>query len=104
MADEEFKCTLKEIKSIEKWLEEGKTKNEEGENCPPCLLAPLGSFYLGVLEENGLKKEAEGLQDIWKDQDGVKAARMMDDIKKRVPEEIRKKLLEIDCSAQSYRE
>lgn len=101
---EEFKCSLKEIKPIQQWLAEGKTVNEEGENCPPCLLQPLGSFYLGILEEAGLKEEAAGLQDIWKDQDGEKSAKMLDAIKTRVPEDIKKKLLEIDCSAQSYRD
>ncbi len=104
MPDEEFKCTLKEIKPIKDWLAAGKTKNELGENCPPCLLAPLGSFYLGILEENNLVAEAKGLQDIWKDQDGEKAAELLDDIKTRVPENVKAKLLEIDCAAQSYRD
>ena len=54
----DFKCNLTEIKPISQWV-------KDGEGCPPCLIAPLASHYLGVLENSGMFAEATKLKNVY---------------------------------------
>jgi hypothetical protein len=74
----------------------------EGGVCRPCLLAPVTQWYMDVLNtagQNGLAAELEGAVD-----GGETAlAAKLDEVKGRVPPEVRARLQEFDCHAQLYR-
>jgi len=96
----DFKCPLSEVKSIEEWMKNGKTK----EDCPPCLIAPLSSYYLGTLKEAGEDKLAEELQAVFEQGDILTIAKKLDTIKGVVGEALSKQLIDLDCFAQSYKQ
>ena len=94
---EGFKCNLKTIQPIARWLE----KDDDGK-CPPCMMAPLASYYLGVLKKAGETKKAQELEDVFAKGDILTLGKKLDTIKSEVGEAIKKDLLELDCFAQSY--
>lgn len=79
---------------------------EYGENgtCRPCQMHPLASMYLGELEKAGKKDDAEKLQKVYEGGDILTIAEELDNIKKRVGEELRQNLEELDCFTQSFTE
>ena len=99
---EGLKCTLneKEIKTVEDWANGSKTD----ENCPPCLMAPLASMYLGTLREANENELAERLEKVFEDGDLLTIARNLDSIKGDVGEPLRKELRELDCFAQVHKQ
>lgn len=103
MPDEEkFVCLLPKVESLENWWKRGETK----ENCPPCLLLPLASYYVGTLEERGLVDQANRLKEVHEaaNGDGLPIAIEMDRIKREVSPEIKKALEDFDCMAQTFKE
>lgn len=103
MSDEEkFVCPLPKVPSLEEWWKRGETK----ENCPPCLLLPLASYYVGTLEERGLVDQANRLKEVHDkaNGDGLPIAIEMDRIKKEVPPEVLKELEDFDCMAVTFKE
>ena len=99
--EEEFECKLSKVESLEEWFSQ--EFGPEGE-CRPCLLAPLASLYLGVLEKEGATEEGEALSEAYDTGDILTIAKAMDTIKSRAKEDLRKELEDLDCLAQSYKE
>lgn len=99
MAIEDFKCPLTKIKPVEEWIKEPETD----ESCPPCLIAPLSSYYLGSLEEAGEKALAEELKVVFQAGDIYKIAKKLDNIKSDVGDKLKADLLELDCFAQVFK-
>jgi len=96
----DFKCPLSEVESIEKWVAKGETK----EDCPPCLIAPLSSYYLGALAEAGEDKLATELEQAFEQGDILTIAKKLDNIKSEVGEALRAELREMDCFAQVFKQ
>lgn len=92
-------CKIK-LRSAEEWAAAGATEK----NCPPCLMSPLAGNYITVLEEAGLKAEADELKTAWNQKDVVVVARALDTIKKKVSPQIKSQLEDLDCFAQTYEE
>jgi len=91
-----FTCKLKNVKSIEDWV-----KGETKEHCNSCLIGPLASTYLGVLEKAGNKSLAARLKKIFNDGDVLTICKELDIIKNEVGDSLRIELLDIDCFSQS---
>ncbi len=99
MAIEDFKCPLTKIKPVEEWIKEPETD----ESCPPCLIAPLSSYYLSSLEEAGEKEQADRLRIAFEGGDIYKIAETLDNIKSDVGDKLKADLLELDCFAQVFK-
>ena len=93
MADSECKI---ELKPISEWI-----KSKEG--CPPCLVAPLASYYLGALNEAGETKLAEELVKTYESGDVLTITSKLDSIKSNVGEALQKQLRNLDCYAQTFK-
>ena len=100
MTIEGFICPLDNIKSVEEWAEGPETE----ENCPPCLMMPLASMYLGELREAKEEKLAAELEKVFEEGDLLTIARFLDNIKNDVGEPLRKNLRELDCFAQVHKQ
>lgn len=92
-----FKCKL-EIQPIATWMED-----DNAEGCPPCILSPLASYYLGALEEAGEDKIAEDLKTTFERGDILTIAKKLDSIKTDVGEALRNQLRNLDCFAQTFK-
>jgi hypothetical protein len=99
MADEldDFVCNI-EVKPVADWVED-----EEAEGCPECLIKPLSSFYLGVLEKEGEEKLAEELKAVFKEGDVLTISKKLDSIKTDAGKALRKQLRNLDCFAQTFK-
>ena len=93
MTDE--KCKI-ELKPISEWI-----KSKEG--CPPCLVAPLASYYLGALNEAGETQLAEELVKAYESADILTITAKLDSIKGNVGEALQKQLRNLDCYAQTFK-
>ena len=93
----DFKCPIK-IESMEKWI-----KGEDEENCRPCNLAPLASWYVSKLKEAGDKESAKKLEEVFETGDALTIARELDKIKGDVGETLKPELEEFDCLCQTYK-
>ena len=92
MADE---CEI-ELKPIAEWL-------ESKEGCPPCLIAPLASYYLGVLNDAGETTLAEELKKTFEEGNALTICQKLDNIKSNVGEALLKQLRNLDCHAQTFK-
>ena len=95
MSIEGFICKLKNIKPIEEWAQ------VDNEQCPSCTIAPLASFYLGVLERAGADEQVAELKRVYEQGDLLTICKTMDTIKGQVGEALEKELKDLDCFAQS---
>ena len=95
----DFTCQLKVTKKVTDWVRE----NKDDENCPPCLIAPLASYYMGVLEKAGEQKLADKLKKTYEDGSLLTTCQELDRIKSEVGEALGKELIDLDCFAQSYK-
>ena len=96
---EDFKCTVK-VKPIADWVDD-KVANEEG--CPPCLIAPLSSYYLAALEDAGETKLATELKELFEKGEVLTIAEKLDSIKTNVGDALSKQLRNLDCFAQTFK-
>jgi len=94
---EGFKCEI-EVKPIADWVED-----EKAEGCPPCLISPLSSLYLGTLEEEGEEQLASELKKVFKEGDVLTISKKLDSIKTDVGESLRNQLRNLDCFAQTFK-
>lgn len=94
---EDFTCPLSSIESLEEWV-----SKENDKNCPPCLIAPLASYYTGVLENAGEQALANELKSVFETGDILTIVRNMDYIKKCVGEKIKQDLENLDCMVQLH--
>ncbi len=92
---DDFECKIA-IKPISEWV-------NEKEGCPPCLLSPLASYYLGVLNEAGETNLVEELRKTFEDGNVLTISKKLDSIKSDVGEAVRKQLRNLDCFAQTFK-
>lgn len=95
---EGFSCQ-RNVKPIEAWVQE-----DNPDVCPPCIMQPLTSYYLGALEKAGAHEHARKLESAWNSGDLLTIAKTLDTIKDEVAAPLKKDLIELDCFAQSYKE
>lgn len=100
MSEEDFVCTIVP-KPIGEWVSEEK-KDEA--DCPPCLMAPLSSYYLGALEAGGESRLAGELKSLFDEGNVLTIAQKLDTIKSDVGEALRKQLINLDCFAQTFKQ
>jgi hypothetical protein len=72
--------------------------------CPPCVMAPLASYYLATLKKAGEIEQAKILERAWEKTDILTIAQAMDKIKKEVGDDLKKELESFDCFAQSFKQ
>ena len=99
---EDFVCELSKIEPLSTWVD-----REDPHSCHPCLISPLASYYLGVLEEASDHKHANLLKSAYEANSESKIltiAQTMDKIKLEVGDDLKKKLVALDCFAQSYKD
>ena len=95
---EGFTCKLK-TKTVTDWIRE----NKDDPSCPPCLIPPLASYYLGALEKAGEKELAAQLKKVFEDGSLLTTCQELDRIKSEGGEALGKELIDLDCFAQSYK-
>lgn len=94
-----FACPLSKVALLEEWVQ-----TNPPDSCPPCLIAPLASYYLGILQEAGEQELATELENTFHDGDALTIARSMDKIKASVGSTIKTNLENLDCMAQIHKE
>lgn len=82
---------------LKQWMKED---DAPGKECRPCVLSVGMSWYHSELTERGLTDLAQELEGIKDTGDPEEVASVMDEIKDRVPDEVKTRLLEFDCSMQ----
>lgn len=95
----DFNCKLN-IKSVFDFLD-AYDGNGKGEDCPPCMIAPLAGVYLGELEKAGETELSERLKKVFEQGDILTIAKELDNIKLEVGEALRNELRDLDCFAQT---
>ncbi len=96
---EDFDCKIK-VKPVADWVD-GKPVDEK--DCPPCLIAPLSSYYLAALEDAGEAKLANELKNLFEKGEVLTIAKKLDSIKTDVGDALSKQLRNLDCFAQSFK-
>jgi len=96
---EEFQCKIK-VEPVAKWVD-SEVANKEG--CPPCLIAPLSSYYLAALEDAGETKLAGELKELFAKGEVLTIAEKLDSIKTDVGDALSKQLRNLDCFAQTFK-
>ncbi len=94
-----FVCNI-EVRPVAEWV---KDKQARKKGCPPCLIAPLSSYYLGALEEAGETELVAELKQVFEEGDLLTISKKLDTIKTNVGEELRKQLRNLDCFAQTFK-
>lgn len=79
-------------------------KNPPVTACPPCVITPLASHYLGALEEAGETSLAENLKKVYEAGDVLTIARELDSIKSQVGESLKVVLEDFDCIGESWKD
>lgn len=88
------------IRGMKEWIEDGGDESE----CRPCLLAPVLRWYRDELQQRGLNELAHEMEMAIEGADPLVIAEKFDDIKNKVPDDIKERLKEFDCAAQLYKE
>ena len=86
-------CTV----PMAEWIE-GETEEE----CRSCLLPPVVQWYNEELKERGLTEEVNKLEASVEEADPAGIAKTLDEIREAAPEELRTRLLDFDCAAQTF--
>jgi len=95
----EEECHCDNLKSMEDWLSE----EDEGEQCHECILTPIAEYYLGALQEEKAEPQEKQLVEAWETKDLLTIGKIMDKIKGEVGEALKKRLINYDCYAQTYK-
>lgn len=81
-----------------KWVQQS---SDDGV-CRPCLLAPVTQWYMDALNTSGLNNLAAELEGAV-DGGELTLATKLDEIKDRVSPDVKNRLREFDCHAQTYK-
>jgi len=95
----EEECHCDNLKSMEDWLSE----EDEGVQCHECILTPIAEYYLGALQEEKAEPQEKQLVEAWETKDLLTIGKIMDKIKGEVGEALKKRLINYDCYAQTYK-
>lgn len=86
------------VRPLADWVQQPET----GKGCKPCGLAAIVGEYQEQLTESGYPELAEKITTAFAGEGDVilKVARVMDEVKSEVSEDVRRELLEIDYLPQ----
>ena len=87
------------ITGMKEWIEGGDERE-----CRPCLLAPVIRWYRDELQQRGLNELAHEMEAAIEGADPLVIAERFDDIKNKVPDDVKERLKEFDCAAQLFKE
>ena len=96
---DDFVCNIK-VRPVAEWVDD---KEVAKESCPPCLIAPLSSYYLGALEEAGETKLISELKQLFEEGNVLTISKKLDTIKTDVGKALREQLRNLDCFAQTFK-
>jgi len=101
MADEnnETKSPCAGCISMAEWIQQG----DDSKECRPCLLPPVIQWYKNELEEKGLGNLADEIKVAVENGDPSLIAKRFDEIKEKVPDDVKERLKEFDCYAQTFK-
>jgi hypothetical protein len=85
--------------SMEEWIQ-----NEDESECRSCLLPPVIQWYRDELQEKGLDNFAGQIKTAVESGDPLLMAKKFDEIKEKVPDNVKERLKEFDCYAQMHKE
>jgi len=85
--------------SMEEWIQ----NEHESAECRSCLLPPIIQWYRNELQEKGLDNLADEIKIEVEGGDPLLMAKKFDEIKERVPDDLKSRLKEFDCYAQTYK-
>jgi hypothetical protein len=88
-------CSIS-LQSLEEWIQ-GDT-----EFCRPCILPVTIDWYRQELEERGHIDLVEEIDRARMSEDPEATCKVMDNIKDKVPVDLRYRLMEFDCSTQEH--
>lgn len=93
----------KNLLPMQEWIETNDA-DSNAEGCPSCTLGIVSSWYLSELREQGQSGKADDLKKTIEkfSNKPIKIAKKLDEIKASVPEQIKDRLLDFDCSAQNF--
>ncbi len=94
----ENKNLCADIVGMKEWV-----SKEDGPTCRPCLLAPVAQWYRDELQERGITDLAQEIEQAADQLDHIGLAETLDNIKGKVEPEVKNRLLEFDCLAQTYK-
>ena len=86
------------ITTMSEWMAKGDTEEE----CRSCLLAPVTQWYRDELKERGLGDLAQELETMAETSQPLEVAQKLDEIRDKVPEEVKNRLKDFDCAAQVH--
>ena len=84
--------------SMEEWIQ-----NEDEKECRSCLLPPVIQWYRDELEEKGLGNLASQIKTVVEGGNPLLMAKKFDEIKEKVPGDVKERLKEFDCYAQIHK-
>jgi len=84
--------------SMTEWIQQ-----EDDSKCRSCLLPPVIQWYRDELQEKGLDNLADEIKIEVENGDPLLIAKRFDEIKEKVPSDVKERLKEFDCYAQTYK-
>ena len=88
-------CPVK-LAPMEDWI------GEDASFCRPCILPVNISWYKDELKNRGMAELAGEIEKAQDTQDPVQVCKVMDEVKGKVPNDLRYRLLEFDCATQEF--
>jgi len=88
-------CPVK-LAPMEDWI------GEDAPFCRPCILPVNISWYKDELKNRGMAELAGEIEKAQDTQDPAQVCKVMDEIKGKVPNDLRYRLLEFDCATQEF--
>jgi len=88
------------VTNMAEWIAQGDTE----EDCRSCLLAPVTQWYRDELKARGLGDLAKELETMAETSQPAELAQKLDEIRDKVPEEVKNRLKDFDCAAQLHTE
>jgi len=85
--------------SMEEWIQ----NEDEEKECRSCLLPPVIQWYRDELQEKGLDNFASQIKIAVESGDPLLMAKKFDEIKEKVPGNVKERLKEFDCYAQMHK-
>ena len=88
-------CPIK-LKPMKEWV-----GDPAQANCRPCTLGPVAQWYTDELRENKKGKLADEIEQVAENGSPEDVCEKLDEIKTKVEEPLRERLLDFDCAAQT---
>lgn len=85
-----------QAKPMEEWIK------RDGKNCKPCMMGPVTAWYIEELNENRQHNLAKQVETSAVKSSPQELCKTLDEVKSKVEEKLRERLLDFDCAAQTH--